>query len=186
MEEKIPQLTLTPDLDEPKLEVTNEQEVVITAPEAGPDMSMLSADEQNAVHKFVEQIDISNSQQILTYGAAAQKNIADFSENALDSVRTKDMGEIGDMITGLVKELKNFEVPDQKKGLAALFKKAGSRLQDLKLQYSKAETNVDRISGALEEHQRVLMKDIAIMDQMYDKNLEYYKQLTMYILAGRE
>jgi len=186
MENKIPQLTLTPDLEEPKLEVKQETELDKPAPEAGPDMNMLTKEEQQAVKSFAEQIDISNSQQILTYGAAAQKNIADFSESALESVRTKDMGEIGDMITGLVKELKSIETPEQKKGLAALFQRAGNSIENMKLQYSKAETNVDRISGALEEHQRVLMKDVAIMDQMYDKNLDYYKQLTMYILAGRE
>lgn len=186
MDNKIPQLTLTPDLEEPKLEVTQETELIQPAPEAGPDMSILSDEEKAAVMAFVDQIDISNSQQILTYGAAAQKNIADFSEGALDSVRTKDMGEIGDMITNLVKELKSIETPEEKKGLAALFRKAGNSIENMKLQYSKAETNVDRISTALESHQLVLMKDVAVMDQMYEKNLEYYKQLTMYILAGKE
>lgn len=186
MEGKIPQLTLTPDLDEPKVDVKQDAELVEPLFEAGPDMSMLTEEEQQAVKSFVSQIDIGNSQQILTYGAAAQKNIADFSESALETVRTKDMGEIGDMITGLVKELKSIEAPGQKKGLAALFQKASNNIDNMKLQYSKAETNVDRISDALEEHQRVLMKDVAVMDQMYDKNLDYYKQLTMYILAGRE
>ncbi len=186
MESKIPQLTLSPDLEEPKLEVKQETGVANVTPAAGPDMSVLSEEEKQAVYAFVEQIDISNSQQVMTYGAAAQKNIADFSENALETVRTKDMGEIGEMITGLVKELKSIEAPEQKKGLAGLFRKAGSGIENMKLQYSKAETNVDRICVALEEHQVVLMKDIAIMDQMYDRNLDYYKQLTMYILAGRE
>lgn len=186
MEEKIPQLTLTPDLEEPKLEVKQETEIAKTAPEAGPDMSMLTAEEQQAVKAFAQQIDISNSQQVLQYGAAAQKNIADFSESALESVRTKDMGEIGDMITSLVGELKSIEPPEQKKGLAALFQRASNSIETMKLQYSKAETNVDRIAEALEQHQLTLMKDIAVLDQMYDKNLDYYKQLTMYILAGRE
>ena len=186
MEEKIPQLTLTPDLEEPKLEVKQETEIAKTAPEAGPDMSMLTAEEQQAVKAFAQQIDISNSQQVLQYGAAAQKNIADFSESALESVRTKDMGEIGDMITSLVGELKSIEPPEQKKGLAALFQRASNSIETMKLQYSKAETNVDRIAEVLEQHQLTLMKDIAVLDQMYDKNLDYYKQLTMYILAGRE
>ena len=186
MEEKIPQLTLTPDLEEPKLEVKQETEIAKPAPEAGPDMSMLTAEEQKAVKAFAQQIDISNSQQVLQYGAAAQKNIADFSESALESVRTKDMGEIGDMITNLVGELKSIEPPEQKKGLAALFQRASNSIETMKLQYSKAETNVDRIAEALEHHQLTLMKDIAVLDQMYDKNLDYYKQLTMYILAGRE
>ena len=186
MEEKIPQLTLTPDLEEPKLEVKQETEIAKPAPEAGPDMSMLTAEEQKAVKAFAQQIDISNSQQVLQYGAAAQKNIADFSESALESVRTKDMGEIGDMITNLVGELKSIEPPEQKKGLAALFQRASNSIETMKLQYSKAETNVDRIAEALEHHQLTLMKDIAVLDQMYDKNLDYYKQLTMYILAGRD
>ena len=186
MESKIPQLTLTPDLEEPKLEVKQETEMAKTAPEAGPDMSMLSEEEKQAVKAFAAQIDIGNSQQVLTYGAAAQKNIADFSESALESVRTKDMGEIGNMITDLVKELRSMEPEEPKKGLAALFHRATNSIETMPIQYSKAETNVDRISGALETHQRTLMKDVAILDQMYDKNLDYYKQLTMYILAGRE
>ena len=187
MEEKIPQLTLTPDLEEVKPEVKQETALVQeAAPAAGPDLSILSPAEQQAVKSFAKQIDISNSQQVLQYGAAAQKNIADFSESALDSVRTKDMGQIGDMLTDLVAELKSIDPPEQKKGLAGLFQRANNSVEKMKLQYSKAETNVDRISEALEKHQITLMKDIAVLDQMYDKNLEYYKQLTMYILAGRE
>ena len=187
MEEKIPQLTLTPDLEEVKPEVKQETALVQeAAPAAGPDLSILSPAEQQAVKSFAKQIDISNSQQVLQYGAAAQKNIADFSESALDSVRTKDMGQIGDMLTDLVAELKSIDTPEQKKGLAGLFQRANNSVEKMKLQYSKAETNVDRISEALEKHQITLMKDIAVLDQMYDKNLEYYKQLTMYILAGRE
>ncbi|MGN0979631.1 MAG: toxic anion resistance protein [Candidatus Avoscillospira sp.] len=187
MEEKIPQLTLTPDLEEVKPEVKQETALVQeAAPAAGPDLSILSPAEQQAVKSFAKQIDISNSQQVLQYGAAAQKNIADFSESALDSVRTKDMGQIGDMLTDLVAELKSIDTPEQKKGFAGLFQRANNSVEKMKLQYSKAETNVDRISEALEKHQITLMKDIAVLDQMYDKNLEYYKQLTMYILAGRE
>jgi len=186
MEEKMPLLTLTPDLEEPKLEVKQETELAKPAPEAGPDMSMLSPEEQQAVKAFAQQIDISNSQQILQYGAAAQKNIADFSESALESVRTKDMGEVGEMLGDLVKELRRIEPVEEKKGLAGLFQKMSNSVEDVKLQYSKAETNVDRISDELQKHQLTLMKDIAVMDQMYDKNLEYYKQLTMYILAGKE
>ena len=186
MEEKIPMLTLTPDLEEPKIEVKKDESLSEPAPEAGPDMSMLTCEEQKAVKAFAQQIDISNSQQVLQYGAAAQKNIADFSESALTSVRTKDMGEVGDMITDLVKELKTIEPEEEKKGLLGLFQRASGSIENLKLQYSKAETNVDRIADELQGHQLILMKDIAVMDQMYDKNLDYYKQLTMYILAGRE
>lgn len=186
MEEKIPMLTLTPDLDEPKLEVKEETQISAPAPEAGPDLSALSPAEQQAVLEFSKQIDISDSRQVLQYGAAAQKNIADFSASALESVRTKDMGEIGTMITNLVGELKSIEPPEEKRGLAALFSRAANSIETMKLQYSKAETNVDRISEALEAHQITLMKDIAVLDQMYDKNLDYFKQLTMYILAGKE
>ena len=139
MDQKIPQLTLTPNLEEPKLEVKQETELAEPAPEAGPDMSMLSEEEQKVVKNFASQIDISNSQQILTYGAAAQKNIADFSESALDSVRTKDMGEIGTMITDLVKELKGIETPEQKKGLAALFQRAGNSIDNMKLCFGRFE-----------------------------------------------
>lgn len=184
MEEKLAFLTLNPDLE--KTEVKQEKELVEKAPEAGPDMSMLTMEEQSAVRAFAQQIDISNSQQILQYGAAAQKNIADFSESALDSVRTKDMGEVGNMITSLVKELKEIEPAEEKKGIFGLFQRASNSIENMKLKYSKAETNVDRIADELQSHQLTLMKDIAVMDQMYDKNLDYYKQLTMYILAGRE
>lgn len=186
MGEKMSLLTLTPDLEEPKLEVKQQTEVAAPAPEAGPDMSMLSAEEQQAVKAFAQQIDISNSQQVLQYGAAAQKNIADFSESALESVRTKDMGEVGEMLGDLVKELRRIEPVEEKKGLAGLFQKMSNSVEDVKLQFSKAETNVDRIADELQKHQLTLMKDIAVMDQMYDKNLDYYKQLTMYILAGKE
>jgi len=186
MESKIPQLTLTPDLEELKTEVKIEEALAETAPEAGPDLSLLTPEEREVVLNFSKQIDISNSQQVLQYGAAAQKNIADFSENALESVRTKDMGQVGGMITELVKELKQIETPEEKKGLAALFRKTSNSIENMKLQYSKVETNVDRIADELEKHQLMLMKDIAILDQMYAKNLEHYKQLTMYILAGRE
>ncbi len=186
MEENKPFLTLTPDLQETNLEITKEQQVAPSAPEAGLDMSMLSAQEQQAVKDFAKQIDISNSQQVLQYGAAAQKNIADFSEQALESVRTKDMGQVGEMLTDLVKELKSIEPVEEKKGLAGLFQRASNSLENAKLQYSKAEVNVERISEALEQHQLTLMKDIAVLDQMYEKNLDYYKQLTMYILAGQQ
>ena len=150
MEEKIPQLTLTPNREEIQPEGKQPTEVAPKAPEAGPDMSMLTPEERRAVESFAGQIDISNSQQILQYGAAAQKNIADFSESALASVRTKDMGEVGEMLASLVTELKSIETPEQKKGLAALFQKAGDNIERMKLQYSKAETNVDRISDALQ------------------------------------
>lgn len=188
MEEKIPQLTLTPDLDSAPAFVTKEEDALQkaqAAPEAGPDLSMLSEAEQKAVLAFSEQIDLTDSNQIIQYGVAAQKNIADFSETALAKVKTKDMGEIGDMVSSLVVELKTFDEPE-KKGLAGLFKKASVSAETMRAKYGKAEENVDRIAQELDKHKLTLMKDIAVMDQMYDKNLEYYKQLTMYILAGQK
>ncbi len=157
------------------------------APEAGPDYSMLTVEEQQIVHEFAKKIDITNPNLSLEYGAGAQKNVADFSDAALAAVRTKDLGEVGDMITSLIVELKGFN-PDEeeRKGFLGLFKKTGAKIEALKSKYDKANVNVDKISHQLEEHQRTLMKDVVILDQMYDKNLDYYKQLTMYILAGEE
>ena len=190
--ESIPQLTLTPDLDAvPQLQTAPEQALTQTQPEdtrpeSGPEMAQLSEAEQKAVLDFAEKIDITDSGLVLQYGAAAQKNIADFSASALSSVRSKDLGEIGDMVSELVLELKGFDANEEKKGFLGLFKKAGSGVEALKVKYDKAENNVDKIARQLQNHQITLMKDIAVLDQMYDKNLDYYKQLTMYILAGRK
>ncbi|NBI84142.1 toxic anion resistance protein [Clostridiaceae bacterium] len=143
--------------------------------------------ERKMVQDFAQQIDLKNSAMILNYGAASQKKIADFSGAALESVRTKDLGEVGDMITGLVTELKGFDATaEQPKGLFGLFKKAGNQLDEMKLKYSKAETNVERITSALEGHQVTLLKDIKMLDKMYEKNLVYFKELSMYILAGKQ
>lgn len=188
MEEKMmPKLTLTPDLEvpEPAVPAVVEEEKKPVQP-AGPDMSMLSEEEQNQVMEFAKSIDLTNSQLVMQYGGAAQKNIAQFSETALGSVRTKDLGEVGDMITDLVVELKGFDAEEESKGFLGLFKKAGRSMEAMKVKYGKAEQNVEKIATRLEEHQIVLMKDIAILDQMYDKNLAYYKELTMYILAGQQ
>lgn len=187
MDETIPQLTLDPVMEPASVpEVPAAAELAETRPEAGPDLSALSEAEQKAVHDFAEKIDLTNSQQILQYGVAAQKNVSDFSDSALNSVRTKDMGEVGDMIGSLLVELKGFDAEEEKKGLFGMFRKAGRSMEVLKTKYEKAEVNVDKIAAELEKHQRTLMKDVAVMDQMYQKNLEYYKQLTMYILAGQE
>ena len=172
--EAVPTLELTPKEPEPP------------APEAGPDYSMLTEAEQKVVHDFAKKIDIRNPNLSLEYGAGAQKNVADFSDAALAAVRTKDLGEVGDMITSLVVELKGFDADEERKGFLGLFKKAGTGIETLKARYNKAEVNVNQIAHELENHQRVLMKDVVILDQMYDKNLDYYKQLTMYILAGKE
>ncbi len=192
MEEKIPELTLNPVLEEePVFETKTESTLVNPTPEpdnrpeAGPDMSQLSEAEQKAVMEFADKIDITDSSLVLQYGAAAQKNIADFSGAALNNVRTKDMGEVGNMLSGLVMELKGFDAVAENKGIKGWFKKAGNSVELMKVRYDKAEANVEKVSRQLENHQRVLFKDIAILDQMYDKNLDYYKQLTMYILAGQ-
>jgi len=150
------------------------------------DESHLTEAERKVVHDFSEKIDITDSTVVLQYGAAAQKNIASFSENALASVRTKDLGEVGSALSDLVVELKGFGAEEEKKGFLGLFKKATNRLESLKAQYSKAEVNVDKIVSILEGHQVTLMKDIAMLDQMYDLNTKYYKELTMYILAGKK
>ena len=187
MDEKIPELTLTPDLsDIPAPEPKPEEQVAATR-QTGPDLSGLSPAEQKAVLDFADKIDLTNSGVVLQYGAAAQKNIANFSESTLNAVRTKDMGELGDMVTSLLGELKGFSAEEEeKKGFFGMFKKASNNLQNMKIKYEKAEANVDRIAEQLEQHQMVLMKDAALLDQMYDKNLEYFKQLSMYILAGEK
>ena len=189
MEEKIPQLTLTPNLEEePVLEPVKQEDLIEKsekAPEAGPDLSMLSEAEQQAVLAFSKQIDLTDTAQVLQYGAAAQKNIADFSETALSKVQTRDLGEIGDMVTSLVVELTGMDEPE-KKGIAGLFRKAQVSAQEMKTKYSKAEANVDKIAAELDKHKLTLMKDVAVMDQMYEKNLAYFKELTMYILAGKQ
>ena len=146
---------------------------------------MLSEAEQQAVLAFSKQIDLTDTAQVLQYGAAAQKNIADFSETALSKVQTRDLGEIGDMVTSLVVELKGMDEPE-KKGIAGLFRKAQVSAQEMKTKYSKAEANVDKIAAELDKHKLTLMKDVAVMDQMYEKNLAYFKELTMYILAGKQ
>ena len=158
-------------------------------PEVKPvelDDSMLTDAEKKAVDDFAQKINIMDSNMILQYGSAAQKNVAGFSENALSSVRTKDLGEIGKSLSELVVELKGFGEEEEKKGLFGLFKKTGNKLEAMKAQYSRVETNVDKIVRELEQHQVTLLKDVAMFDQMYELNLKYYKELTMYILAGKK
>ena len=150
------------------------------------DDSVLSEEERQQVEAFSHQIDLTDSSAVLQYGAGAQKKMADFSEKALASVRTKDLGEVGDMITGLIGELRSFDAEEESKGLFGLFKKQGSKLTAMKAKYDKVETNVDRICQILEDHQVQLLKDIAMLDRMYDLNLAYFKELTMYIIAGKK
>ena len=151
-----------------------------------PQEAQLSAEEMKQVDAFVDQIDITNSQAVMNYGAGTQKKMADFSEKAIDNVRTKDMGQVGDMIAGLVTELKNFDVEEDEKGIKAFFKKGANKVTALKARYTSIEGNVETISNELERHQVQLMKDVATLDNMYKLNLNYYKALSMYIIAGKK
>ena len=147
----------------------------------------LSPEEQKMVNDFAEKIDITNSQMVLQYGAASQKKLSDFSETALSRVKTKDMGETGELITGLIAELQGFDATaEQPKGILGFFKKTGNNIEQLKTRYESADKNVERIKAQLEDHQVTLMKDIAMLDKMYEMNLVYFKELTMYILAGKK
>ena len=175
-----PALTLTPEAPE----VPKEEEKKIEPVEM--DDKLLTEEEKKAVEEFSHKIDIRDTNQVLQYGAAAQKSVASFSENALNNVRGKDMGEIGEDLSRLVVELKGFGEDEEKKGLKGLFKKAGNKLETMKAQYNKVEANVDKIAQNLENHQITLLKDVAMFDQMYELNLKYYKELTMYILAGKK
>ena len=191
----IPELTLSPDTAAeavPQLTLTPEAPAAPAQEEAKPevtpvqmDENLLSDAEKQAVEAFSKKIDLTDSQMILQYGAAAQKNVAGFSENALNSVRTKDLGEVGKSLSELVVELKGFGEEEEKKGLFGFFKKTGNKLETMKTQYAKVEANVDKIVRELEQHQVTLLKDVAMFDQMYELNLKYYKELTMYILAGK-
>ena len=169
---------------EPELPAEKEE----TAPvQAEPmDDSILSDEEKKQVEEFASKIDLGNSAGILQYGAGTQQKMADFSEKALERVKTKDLGEVGGLISGLVSELKSFDAEEEEKGLFGFFKKQGNKLTNLKNRYDKAEVNVDKIVDMLETHQVTLMKDIDMLDKMYEVNLMYYKELTMYILAGRK
>ena len=156
------------------------------APEEKLSMDKLSPAEQTAVKEFASKIDVLNTEQVMNYGSAAQKNVADFSAATLNTVRTKDLGDVGGMLSNLVVQLQgmNFD-ENEKKGFKGLFKKSQQNIATLKAQYSKAEVNVDKIVDELQTHEVVLMKDIAMLDKMYEKNQEYQKELTMYILAGK-
>ena len=188
MSDELKDFTVTPTLTfEPLQEEAPVAEVKKEEP-AKPEMdeSILSPQERKMVDDFSKQIDIRNSAAILQYGAGTQKKMADFSEDALDKVRTKDLGEVGDLLENVVTELKNFDAEEERKGIMGFFKKGGNKLEALKNQYSKAETNVNKIVEMLEKHQIQLMKDAAIMDKMYALNLNYFKELSMYILAGKK
>ena len=185
----IPSLTLEPNAQAVAAvaeEEKKEEEKIEDIPIERLELSKLTPAEQAAVTEFSKKIDILNTEQVLNYGSNAQKNISEFSDSALNAVRTKDLGEVGDMLSDLVVELKglNFD-PEQRKGIRGLFNKARQDIASVKAQYDKAEVNVDKIVEQLEHHEVVLLKDISLMDRMYEKNQEYMKELTMYIIAGK-
>ena len=178
-QEAVPELTLTPEAPAaPEAEKKEVEPVKV-------DESMLTEQEKKAVNDFAKKIDIADTNLVLNYGVAAQKSVATFSENALSSVRNKDLGEVGETLSNLVVEVKGFG-QEEKKGFAGLFHKQKDKLELMRAQYGKAETSVNRIVSELEKHQVTLMKDIAMLDQMYELNLKYYKELTMYIIAGKK
>lgn len=174
-----PVLTLDP-FQEEKIEIIQEKK-----DEPLMDENVLTEEERKMAEQFAAQIDLTNSTMILQYGAGTQKKMADFSESALDNVRTKDLGEVGDLLSGVVQELKNFD-EEEEKGFFGIFKKQANKIQNLKAKYASAESNVNQICKVLEGHQVQLMKDIAVLDKMYELNLTYFKELTMYIMAGKK
>ena len=181
-ENLVPSLTLEPELDEKPVPAIKEE----TAPaEAAIPQPVLTPQEEKMVADFAAKIDLENTNQILQYGAAAQKKMADFSDAALANVRTQDLGEVGDLIVNVVGELKSFDKEEQK-GFLGFFKKQTDKLELMKARYGKAEVNVEKISDALQQHQVRLLKDSAVLDKMYEQNLAYFKELTMYILAGKQ
>ena len=180
-----PTLTLDPFQMDTKEEVASVEQA---RPAEKPvfDDSMLTDAEKKMVDDFAKQIDLHNSAAILQYGAGAQKKMADFSESALANVRTKDLGEVGDMLSSVVTELKSFDTEEEEKGFLGLFRKSANKMTAIKAKYEKAETNVSKICKVLENHQVQLMKDVAVLDKMYELNKTYFKELSMYILAGKK
>ncbi len=184
--EATPTLTFEPFAEEPQRPAaTPEAEVAPELQKPVFDESSLTPQERQMVDDFAAKIDLNNSQMILQFGAGAQKKMADFSESALENVRTKDLGEIGSMLSDLVTELKSFD-EEEEKGFFGKFKKASDRLTGMKAKYAKAEVNVNKITQVLESHQIQLLKDVALLDKMYELNKNYFKELSMYILAGKK
>ncbi|MDE5748694.1 MAG: toxic anion resistance protein, partial [Acetatifactor sp.] len=185
MLKQAPTLTLEP-FTEPQQEVATVSEAQVSEAVKDQMNVQLTPEEQKMVNDFAEQIDLSNTQMILQYGAGSQKKIADFSENALSSVRTKDMGEIGQLLTEVVGQLRSFEEGEDEKGFLGIFKKTSNKLSNMKAKYDKAEVNINKVCKVMEEHQITLLKDVAMLDKMYELNLNYFKELSMYILAGKK
>lgn len=192
MSDPFNEFNMTPTLvfdDMPIIEEEKKEVVEVSEEKPKPlDDSMLNDDEKAMVDRFVQQIDLTNTNAVLHYGAGVQKKMADFSETALENVRSKDLGEVGDMLSNVVVELKSIDADEEeKKGFFGnLFKKTENKLTTMKAKYAKAEDNVMQITKALESHQVVLLKDIAVLDKMYELNLSYFKELSMYILAGKK
>lgn len=176
-----PSLTLTPFTEEEP----QKQPLVIEDEQPEVPQVVLTPEEQKMVDAFAAQIDITNTQMVMQYGAGSQKKIADFSESALNNVRTKDMGEIGQMLTDVVTQLKDFDEPEEK-GFLGIFKKGSNKLENMRVKYDKAENNINKICKVMENHQVTLLKDAAMLDKMYELNLNYFKELSMYILAGKQ
>ena len=175
----VPELTLEPFKEEARPVLAEEKKDPVL------DESILSEEERRAVDAFAAQIDLTNSNAILQYGAGTQKKMADFSESALENVRTKDLGEVGELLSNVVRELKSFD-EEEEKGFLGIFKRTSGKIQSMKTRYAKAETNINQICKVLESHQVQLLKDIAVLDKMYGLNLTYFKELSMYILAGKK
>lgn len=180
-EMETPSLTLEPDLGE----VEKKEEVLPKKQTQKEEVPVLTPEEQKMVNDFAAKIDIENTNQILQYGAGTQKKMADFSDTALENVKTQDLGEIGELISNVVGELKDFDVQEEGK-FFGFFRKQTSKIENLKNKYDKAQVNVEKITDSLQQHQVRLMKDSAMLDKMYEQNLNYFKELTMYILAGKK
>ena len=191
MDEKMPQVSLEFDAA-PTLTLETEQPAQELQPapkkEEAPvlDDSSLSPEEKKLGDAFAGKIDLKNTSLVLQYGAGAQKKMADFSETALNNVRTKDLGEVGELLSGVVGELRNFEVEEDEKGFFSFFKKTSNKLNNMRAKYEKAEANINKVCESLENHQVQLMKDVALLDKMYELNKVYFKELSMYILAGKK
>ena len=183
-EAEAPVLTLEPDLGEAKPAAPAVPEAEAVKKEM--EQTILTPEEQQMVDSFAQKIDIENTNQILQYGAGTQKKMADFSDAALENVRTQDLGEVGELITQVVGELRDFDATEEEKGFLGFFKKQGNKIENMKNRYAKAEVNVQKITTSLQDHQMRLMKDSAVLEKMYAQNLNYYKELTMYILAGKQ
>ena len=187
MSNEFEDLSTTPTLTLDPFQAQEEKKPPVEAEKQEPalDESILTEEERKTVDEFAKQIDLTNSAMVLQYGAGTQKKMADFSEAALENVKSKDLGEVGELLSGVVKELRDFD-EEEEKGFFGFFKKASGRIESMKAKYAKAEANVNEIVKVLEKHQVQLMKDTALLDKMYELNLTYFKEMSMYILAGKK